>query len=117
MEINRRKPSIHSFIVLFMACLVLPCAVGAQTYGALTGIVKDEHGVPISGAAVRISSPDLIGGVKKTTTDDDGRFGIRELSPGTYVLELMAELAFEKRFTWRRASPFSAMLLQVSRRA
>jgi hypothetical protein len=56
--------------------------------GALVGTVKDEHGVVLPGALVRVTSPALIGGPATMTTNERGQLRFPILPPGTYALDI-----------------------------
>jgi TonB-dependent receptor len=70
--------SLVAFGLLF--CGVLPCA-HAQTRGAIGGTVTDQSGAVLQGAEVSTKSPALT-----ISTDEQGRFYISNLAPGTYDL-------------------------------
>ena len=77
---------------LAVACLLVPAITVAQGLtGALIGTVTDAAGGVISGAAVRISSPALIGGELTTKTDERGQLRFPSVPPGSYVLEIVLE--------------------------
>src|SRR6266852_2707395 len=58
-------------MVLIAACILLPRMVAGQSLsGALVGTVKDKQGGILPGALVRVSSPALIGGLGKSTTNE-----------------------------------------------
>lgn len=69
------------------------------TTGRLIGTVRDAEGSALSGVAVAIASPALIGGPQTTRTRPDGTFSFPHLPPGAY--DVRFELAgFEtKDFT------------------
>src|SRR5213596_2595502 len=69
-------------ILILMAALLLPSAAFAQ--GTLTGTVKDESGGVLPGVTVEASSPALIEKVLSAVSDDQGRYRIVNLRPGTY---------------------------------
>lgn len=69
----------------FFAGLWAIPAQAAQT-GELQGYVVDDSGLPIAGARVILSSPQMIGGEKVQVTDSDGRFRFSELDPGVYTV-------------------------------
>jgi len=48
------------------------------------GLVRDSGGKPLAGAAVRVTSPSLIGGEKSVTTAENGTYRMAGLPPGTY---------------------------------
>src|SRR5437763_7211557 len=73
------------FPMLAVACvLLLPTLALAQ--GQIVGQVKDESGAILPGVTVEASSPALIEKVKSGVTDDQGRYRIVDLRPGTYKL-------------------------------
>jgi hypothetical protein len=57
-------------------------AQGVQT-GVLTGVARDQAGLPLPGASVTVTSPALQG-ARSTVTDDIGVYNLRGLPPGTY---------------------------------
>lgn len=77
--------------VLFIAlvCLVQPANLAAQgVTGALIGTVKDQQGLPVPGADVRVSSPALIGGAMHQATNEKGQLRFPSLPPGSYTLDV-----------------------------
>jgi hypothetical protein len=63
-------------------------AIGDQT-GRLKGIVTDaQSGARLAAATVSASSPALIGGPRSVSTDQDGRYELDGLPPGSYRLEI-----------------------------
>ncbi len=69
---------------------VVLLADGAQT-GTLVGVVKDDKGMPIPGAAVRITGSTLMG-ERLLTTSAAGSFRAPSLPPGTaYEVTVVAE--------------------------
>jgi hypothetical protein len=70
-------------------CVLLPRVGAAQGLtGTLIGTVKDEQGSAVAGAAVRISSPALMGGPATLITNDRGQLRFVILPPGLYALEI-----------------------------
>jgi Carboxypeptidase regulatory-like domain/TonB-dependent Receptor Plug Domain len=67
--------------------MLLLCALGqpaqAGTTGSLEATVVDEAGAPVSRATVAVSSSPQ---TASAVTDDDGRFTIISLAPGTYAI-------------------------------
>ena len=53
----------------------------AQTFGELSGVVKDEKGVPIPGATLFLQ-----GTIKQDQTDFDGNYRITDIPPSSYNL-------------------------------
>ena len=83
-----RSASRGLLCLAFLALFALVHEVAAQTLtGTLTGTVKDEQGGVLSGAVVRVTSPELMGGGKReATTSDKGQWRIPALPPGLYTL-------------------------------
>ena len=67
---------------LLLTALFTPAA--AQNMGCVEGRVTDYLGVPIPGTNVRLTWPDTAPQIPEAVTDDEGRFEIRDLEPGTY---------------------------------
>src|SRR6202022_1092907 len=76
----QRKLSVG---VLALIC-VLALPVVAKAQSQITGQVKDESGGVLPGVTVEAASPVLIEKVKTVVTDDQGRYTIVDLRPGTY---------------------------------
>ena len=71
------------------ACVVFPSVIAAQGLtGALIGTVKDAQGGVLSGAAVRVNSPALIGGPARLATNEKGQLRFPTLPPGPYVIDI-----------------------------
>jgi hypothetical protein len=64
-----------------------PAAAQGLT-GTLIGTVKDGQGLPIQDAAVRVSSPALIGGASEQRTNEKGQLNFPALPSGVYALEI-----------------------------
>jgi hypothetical protein len=80
---NNRLGRISALLVLGSAVAM---AQGTQTAN-VTGTVVDKAGAPISGVAVRLTSPALQG-VRTYSTDATGKFIARLLPPGFYTIDL-----------------------------
>ena len=70
------------FLLSFLCLLWLPAVVEAQSQ--ITGQVKDESGAVLPGVTVEAASPVLIEKQKTVVTDDQGRYTVVDLRPGTY---------------------------------
>jgi Carboxypeptidase regulatory-like domain len=81
------------WIALLGVLVVLPIETAAQGLtGALIGTVKGPDGAVIPGAVVRVTSPALLGGERRTTSGDRGQWRLQVLPPGTYVLTVDDEV-------------------------
>src|SRR5689334_10318106 len=70
---------------LLAAVLAAGSAAFAQeTTGTITGRIVDTQDLPIPGATVTVIGPQ---GQKVTTTNQDGRFSVPFLTPGTYTVK------------------------------
>ena len=63
----------------------------AFAQGAISGAVRDTSGAVIPGVSVEAASPVLIEKVRAAVTDDQGRFTIVNLRPGTYTVTFTLE--------------------------
>ncbi|MDQ3213326.1 MAG: TonB-dependent receptor, partial [Acidobacteriota bacterium] len=82
------RPSLLTFIAAGTLLLLPPAAAAQGLTGELIGTVRDAQGGVLSGAAVRVSSPALIGGSVATTTNEKGQLRFPALPPGPYVLDI-----------------------------
>ncbi|MCM3878908.1 MAG: TonB-dependent receptor [Vicinamibacterales bacterium] len=72
-----------AFVVLVLGGLLfLPTSLLAQSQ--FNGQARDESGAVLPGVTVEAASPVLIEKVKTAVTDDQGRYAIVDLRPGTY---------------------------------
>src|SRR6266850_6665910 len=72
----------HAVAFVSLICCILPGAASAQSQ--ITGVVTDASGAVLPGVTVEASSPALIENVRTAVTDDQGRYAIPALRPGTY---------------------------------
>ena len=75
---------VRKSILLFACVFVLPTTAWAQA--SLAGVVRDESGGVLPGVSVEAASPALIEGARTVTTDEQGRYRIEALRPGSYKL-------------------------------
>jgi len=75
---------VRKSILLFACVFVLPTSAWAQA--SLAGVVRDESGGVLPGVTVEAASPALIEGARTATTDEQGRYRIEALRPGSYKL-------------------------------
>ena len=81
-----------SFSSVFAVFCVLAAAssVFAQTTGNLQGVVRDQNGAVVSGAAVKVTNTQT-GIVREATTNEDGLYRVVNLLPGlVYKVEVTA---------------------------
>jgi hypothetical protein len=70
------------WIALLGVLVVLPVETAAQGLtGTLLGTVKDPDGGVVPGAVVRVASPALLGGERRSTSSDRGQWRIQVLPP------------------------------------
>jgi len=76
-------------LVLSAAGLLAAMPVNAQSpVGVMTGVVLDPDSKAVVEAAVVVRNEDT-GAIRTTTTDRTGRFSLRDLSSGTYAIEVV----------------------------
>jgi iron complex outermembrane receptor protein len=82
-----------------MAAIAVVAFAGHGRAVELNGAVRDEQGLLIPGAQVRVS-PDTgaTTSVRTVIADSEGRFKIRDLPPGRYALQVLAS-GFERKIT------------------
>jgi hypothetical protein len=69
--------------VIALGCLLLlPLVAAAQS--SIVGLVRDESGGVLPGVSVEAASPVLIEKVRAGVTDEQGRYRLVDLRPGTY---------------------------------
>ena len=87
-----RTPVGTRFLSVALLTLFAVTPLHAQTTtGALQGRVTDQSGAVLPGVTVEIQSQAQIGGVQSVTTDQNGQYRFRNLSPGTYLLKISLE--------------------------
>jgi Carboxypeptidase regulatory-like domain len=77
---------IPAGLLVLICMLIVPPAVWAQQTSAIGGVVKDPSGAVLPGVTVEAASPALIEKVRTVFTDDQGRYNIVDLRPGTYAI-------------------------------
>jgi hypothetical protein len=71
-------------VLVFCAAVLLPSVAHAQAQ--IVGQVRDESGGVLPGVTVEAASPAIIEKVRTAVTDEQGRYRIEALRPGTYRL-------------------------------
>jgi hypothetical protein len=73
--------------VIILTFTLLPSVAWTQqTASGIAGTVRDTSGAVLPGVTVEAASPALIEKVRVVVTNDEGRFNIVDLRPGTYVV-------------------------------
>lgn len=72
-----------SLLIFALLLYVFLPGASAQTRGAIGGTVTDQNGGVLQGAKISVQSP-----VLATSTNEQGRFYINDLAPGTYNLTI-----------------------------
>ena len=75
-----------TLVVLITATLLVGNGI-AQTTSSFDGTVKDQQGLAVAGAQVRVSSA-ATGSDRQVVTDDRGNYRITGLTAGTYTLRV-----------------------------
>jgi outer membrane receptor protein involved in Fe transport len=92
------KKQIKLLTATVVAALSLLFATAAlaqtSTTGEIAGTVTDPQGNVVPGVTVSVTSPNLIGGAKTTTTNDSGEYRFAQLAPGTYKVSVGAAKGF-----------------------
>jgi len=78
-------------LVATLSLVLVASAASAQTSttGSIEGVVTDPNGAAVKGATVTVTSPNLIA-AKTATTNDEGRYQLLALPPGTYKVSVDA---------------------------
>jgi hypothetical protein len=76
--------SVRGLALAFLFLLVTSTGVFAQS--AISGLVRDTSGAVMPGVTVEAASSVLIEKVRTVVTDDQGRYTIVDLRPGTYAV-------------------------------
>src|SRR5688572_10135910 len=76
-----RCPLVRVGLVI-LGLLVVPTVASAQS--AISGLVRDSTGAILPGVTVEATSPVLIEKVRNVVSDEQGRYTIVDLRPGTY---------------------------------
>jgi TonB-linked SusC/RagA family outer membrane protein len=78
---TRRAAALALALATALAAAVVPRALAAQGTERITGTVRDEGGQPLPGVQVLV-----VGTRLGASTNDDGRYAIGGVAPGSYTL-------------------------------
>ena len=82
------KARLHKYVILgaLVACATVLLPTLAYAQAQIVGQVRDESGGVLPGVTVEAASPAIIEKVRTAVTDDQGRYRIEALRPGSYKL-------------------------------
>ncbi|MGE3958554.1 MAG: carboxypeptidase regulatory-like domain-containing protein [Vicinamibacterales bacterium] len=83
------RPSVR--LVCLFAGIFLALSSAAFAQSAISGAVRDTSGAVLPGVSVEVASPVLIEKVRTAVTDEQGRYTIIDLRPGTYSVAFSLE--------------------------
>jgi hypothetical protein len=78
------RGTLRTAVLVAVVSVLLPAAAWAQA--TIAGEVRDTSGGVLPGVSVEATSPALIEKVRAAVTDNNGRYRIEELRPGTYTV-------------------------------
>ena len=81
-----RQVAFSLLALLLLGGLVMAQAVNAK----LEGVVSDNEGGPLPGVTVMASSPTMVG-TASTVTDENGKYRLLGITPGTYKITFALE--------------------------
>ena len=80
------KRSVVRIAFIALLCVLVSTSALAQQASGIAGVVKDTSNAVLPGVTVEAASPALIEKVRSVVTDDQGRYNIADLRPGTYTV-------------------------------
>lgn len=81
--------SLHRFALAFVFLLL--CSTASFAQSAISGLARDTSGAVMPGVTVEVASPALIEKTRTGVTDEQGRYTIIDLRPGTYTITFTLE--------------------------
>ena len=81
-----RKLVLSLLAIVLMGGLIMAQGVNAK----LEGVVTDTEGGPLPGVTVLASSPTMVG-TASTVTDENGKYRLLGITPGTYKITFSLE--------------------------
>ena len=82
----QRRSVLSLSVLVLTGMLLISASVWAQQASGIAGVARDASGAVIPGVTVEASSPALIEKARMAVTDEQGRFNIVDLRPGTYTV-------------------------------
>jgi hypothetical protein len=76
----------RTIILAWSLCAFLLPKASAQSEGTIVGVVTDSSGARIAGVTVEVTSPAMIEGARRVTTDGNGQYRVVDLRPGPYTV-------------------------------
>src|SRR5207247_2285119 len=73
-------------VIVLVGALLSSAAFAQQTASGIAGTVRDASGAVLPGVTVEASSPALIEKVRTVVSNNEGRYNIVDLRPGTYAV-------------------------------
>jgi hypothetical protein len=80
------RVAVVGIFCAFVAAGASSARAQGTSAAAITGVVKDGSGAVMPGVTVEAASPALIEKVRTAITDEQGKYQITELRPGTYTV-------------------------------
>lgn len=81
------------FLMLSLVLCLTASTFGQETYGNISGTVKDPNGAVVPNVSVTIQGT-TTGFNRVVTSNDEGSFSVAQLPPGTYVVSTAAGSGF-----------------------
>ena len=79
-------PQLLKASVVLLSVISMPSVGSAQQASGIAGVVRDATGAVLPGVMVEAASPALIEKARSAITDNEGRYNVVDLRPGTYVV-------------------------------
>ncbi|HWN08432.1 MAG TPA: carboxypeptidase regulatory-like domain-containing protein [Pyrinomonadaceae bacterium] len=86
---KRKYSSLLIVPILVLAAIALPSLIVSAAGGQIEGKVTDPKGAAVIGAAITVTDPET-NQTFTTVTDDQGKYSVAGLPPGTYSITISA---------------------------
>ncbi|MDX6303232.1 MAG: hypothetical protein QOI77_201 [Blastocatellia bacterium] len=90
-----RTELVITALILCMSFAGSPVSAQTSTTGTIEGFVTDTNGAVVPAVTITATSPNLIR-AQSATTDNDGRYRILNLPPGSYTVTVEATAGFAR---------------------